>query len=89
MSLFLAFFIIIAFCKCAMPPTYGHYGNNSCTVEQIYIGEYVTGGSQYAYLVYPTEALLPFLTFAHGMELGGNSSRRGVYASYRELLQSV
>eukprot|EP01083_Nonionella_stella_P266090 900581_1 len=94
MSLLLALFIIIEFCQCAMPPTYGPYGNNSCTVEQIYIGGYVTGGSQYAYLVYPTEALtkktiLPFLTFAHGMELGGNSTAKGVYSSYRELLQSV
>merc|ERR1719242_1023221 len=77
-----------------MPSRYGPYGNNSCTVEQIYVGGYIAGGSQYAYLLYPTEALekkttLPFLVFGHGATLGGNSSTKGVYANYGDLMQSV
>lgn len=78
----------------AQPSLYGQYGNNSCTVEQFYVGNYVSGGSQYAYLVYPTEAYkqktkLPFLTFGHGAMLGGNSTTNGLYANYGILLQSI
>merc|ERR1719242_1234948 len=77
----------------SQPSRYGPYGKDSCTVEQIYIGNMVDNGSEYAFIVYPTEALssntiLPYVTFAHGAEAGGNGTK-GVYGSYGSLLQSV
>merc|ERR1712228_491641 len=56
-------------------------------------GDNSSASTEYAFLVYPTEALskntmLPYLTFAHGAEAGGNGTK-GVYGSYGSLLQSV
>ena len=86
----LLLFVLFAAYKCDIPPRWGKYGPYSCTVKSVYIGGYVSGGPQYAYLLYPTAAIenkttLPFVAFAHGMTLGGNAT----YTGYVNVLNEV
>eukprot|EP01084_Bolivina_argentea_P279632 478082_1 len=81
---------LFAICKSETPQTWGQYGEYPCAHKSIKIGGYVAGGSQDAFLVYPTVAIqnkttLPFVAFAHGMTAGGQET----YAAYVNVLQFV
>ena len=71
-----------------LPSKYGPFDCIS-KAESIYIGGLKTGGSQNGYLLYPKEASasnkFPFLTFAHGMTVGGTQT----YSNYDELWDIV
>ena len=76
--------------KSDIPQTWGVYGEYPCTEKQVEVGGYVAGGSQDAYLLYPTDGVknkttFPFIAFAHGMTAGGSE----VYSAYINVLQFV
>ena len=89
-SLLLLLLSLFVICKSELPPTWGAWGEYPCTVKQVTVGGYVAGGSQDAYLLYPTEGvanktMFPFVAFAHGMTAGGSE----VYSAYVNVLQFV
>lgn len=73
-----------------IPPTWGTWGEYPCAEKEITVGGFVAGGSQDAYLLYPTTGIsngttFPFLAFAHGMTAGGDE----VITAYINVLQFV